>query len=155
MKSIVLVSTFIIYALLFPQCKPPAESASADVPLTETYWKLTEVYGKPLAADTSTFRTAHLIFRNEENRVEGNGSCNSISGTYTLSDNNRIVFSNMISTKMACPNLDVEAQFLNALQVVDGYRIKGDTLMLTKAETDVLAKLARSASPLPASPQGA
>lgn len=146
MKSIVLTSTLIIYALFSSQCKPPAESASANVPLTETYWKLAEVYGKPLSADTSAFRTAHLIFRNTENRVVGNGSCNSISGTYTLADKNGIVFSNMISTKMACPKLDVETQFLNALQAVDGYRIKGDTLMLTKSETDILAKLARSAN---------
>jgi len=111
-----------------------------DALLIETYWKLTEIMGKPVSGPAEGKREAHVILKKEKNRVQGQGGCNAFSGTYELTEPGRISFSPMASTKMACPNLDQETAFMSVLQKADGYIIKGDTLHLIKARMAPLAK---------------
>lgn len=111
-----------------------------DALLIETYWKLTEIMGKPVSGQADGKREAHVILKKEKNRVQGHGGCNAFSGTYELKDLGRISFSAMASTKMACPNLDQESAFMSVFQKADGYIIKGDTLQLIKARMAPLAK---------------
>lgn len=111
-----------------------------DALLIETYWKLTEIMGKPVSGPADGKREAHVILKKEKNRVQGHGGCNAFSGTYELKELGRISFSPMASTKMACPNLDQESAFMSVFQKADGYIIKGDTLQLIKARMAPLAK---------------
>lgn len=125
------------------------EDKNANKPLTETYWKLTELMGKPI---TATQNEPHLILKakminpaissNEKNgRVIGSGGCNRISGNYTLDKLDRIHFSQMVSTMMACASgMTVEREFLTVLGKVDSYMIHGDQLQLNKARMAPLAK---------------
>lgn len=108
----------------------------------EKYWKLIEVNGKEVAASESQVREPHFILKIENNRVNGNGSCNSFHGTYVIENGNRIKFSQMASTMMACLNMDTETQFMRALNTADSYTVKGDTLSLNRARMAPLARFA-------------
>jgi heat shock protein HslJ/uncharacterized lipoprotein NlpE involved in copper resistance len=102
----------------------------ADASITDTYWKLTELIGKPV--DTAVKRKEMFLqFEKETGKVTGSGGCNSVSGTYTTEANGRIILSKMISTRMACPAMQDESAFLQALSKVNTYIISGNKLQLT------------------------
>lgn len=124
---------------------PSAAPATVALPtdstgLKEKYWKLTELYGKPVKVDSTFMKEPHVIFKTAEDQVNGNGGCNGFGGKYELKSPNRIKVSNLISTQMACPALDVENNFTKALQAADNYYVKGDTLILNKARMAPLAR---------------
>jgi heat shock protein HslJ len=83
---------------------------------------------------------AHFIIQADSNRVIGHGGCNSFNGNCILSDGNKIRFSKLLSTKMACSNLDIENEFFKVLESADNYSLTGDTLSLNKSELAALAK---------------
>jgi heat shock protein HslJ len=67
-----------------------------------------------------------------------------MGGRYQL-DGDRIAFSEMISTKMACIEDDrmrQEARFVGALERADRYAISGDTLSLSAGD-QVIAKFVK------------
>lgn len=108
--------------------------------LTEKYWKLTELYGKKIEVKSTHNNEPHMILKTQESRVQGNGGCNSFFGSYKLEPGNRITFSGIGNTMMACPEMETESQFLKAIQAADSYILKGDTLILHKARMAPLAR---------------
>lgn len=110
-----------------------------DNAVVEKYWKLVELNGKPVQGPAEGEREVHLILKANGN-VQGNGGCNGFGGKYELQAGNRIKFSQVFSTKMACPNLDTENQFFEVLNTADNYTVVNDTLSLNKARMAPLAK---------------
>ncbi|HSF46449.1 MAG TPA: copper resistance protein NlpE N-terminal domain-containing protein, partial [Chitinophagaceae bacterium] len=102
--------------------KQTADTATlANAPITDTYWKLTELLGKPV--DTTIKRKPLFIQFDQAGKVTGSGGCNNISGTYTADPNGKLTLSKMISTRMACPAMQDESAFLQALSKVTTYII--------------------------------
>ena len=133
------ISLFTFSILLLSCSTTKKESKNQEI--TEKYWKLIEIRGEKVTADDFASKEPHLILKSTDNRVTGNGGCNSFFGTYELQANvNRISFSKMGSTKMACMKPTVEDAFLNVLATVDNYTVKNDTLQLNKARMAPLAK---------------
>ena len=98
-------------------------------------WELTEVNG--VAVQTPK---AHIEFDDKAKKFSGHGGCNRIAGGYTITDA-YITFSQVISTKMACADREVqkvETDFLKALNQVTGFEIKGDTLRLLRGDRPIL-----------------
>lgn len=114
--------------------------AGFDQEIKEKYWKLMELRGKKIPAPENGRREPHFILKANENRVVGNGGCNSIMGSYNLEDGNKIKFSKMASNMMACMEITYENEFLKVFEEVDSYSIKGDTLLLKSADMASLAK---------------
>lgn len=114
--------------------------AGTDTIITEKYWKLIELYGKPVQVDSVMKREPHFILHLTGNRVTGNGGCNQFFGEYELREGNLIRFSRLASTLMACPNLDEERSYMNALETADNYTLNSDTLLLNKARMTPLAR---------------
>ena len=110
--------------------------------ITEKYWKLIELNGKPFAKDETMGREPHIILKNEDRRVNANSGCNSIMGTYELEQGNRIKFSQMMSTMMACVNMEIETELKKALETTDNYTLSADGkyLSLNKARMAPLAR---------------
>lgn len=108
--------------------------------ILEKYWKLVELNGKAIAVDSTFIKEPHIIFKDNDNRIVGNGGCNNISGEFVVESINRISISKTISTRMACPRMDLEQEFLDVLQKVDNFNVNGDNLMLNKARMAPLAK---------------
>ena len=115
-------------------------SANPNSELTETYWKLTELMGTPVVMETGTKTEMHMILKKQDNQVLGNGGCNSFRGSYTLLEGNRLSFSQLVGTKMACINMEKELTFMEVLQKADNYSIQGKILSINKGRMAPLAK---------------
>jgi heat shock protein HslJ len=75
--------------------------------------------GKPDAMN------AHLRF--EKGQVTGRAGCNLISGKYTVSGN-ALTMETFLTTRITC--ISWESAFLNYLEAVKGFSIKGEALIL-------------------------
>ena len=107
--------------------------------LLEKRWKLTEIFGEAVTkenASNEAFMVLHVI----EKRVNGNLGCNSFFGSYELSGENRIKFSQVGSTMMMCQAMEVESKMKQALEQADSYYVQDNTLTLNRARMAPLAK---------------
>jgi copper homeostasis protein (lipoprotein) len=75
-------------------------------------WQLTELMGKQVDQEVGARRLPWMRFEMEGGRVYGFAGCNRFSGTFELTARNGIRFSRMAVTKMACPDMNVETEFL-------------------------------------------
>lgn len=107
--------------------------------ITGRYWKLIEIQGQAVA-EGSTQKEPYIQLNSDDQRVEASGGCNGMGGTYELSEPNRIKFSQLIGTMMACENMEVENGLRRALESADSYHLQGDTLQLFRARMAPLAK---------------
>ncbi|HJU68749.1 MAG TPA: META domain-containing protein [Gemmatimonadaceae bacterium] len=121
-----------------------AGSVSASSALQGPRWRLVELEGQPSLSGGGA-REPHLIFsRDSVDRVGGATGCNTMGGRYTA-EGDRIRFSDLFSTKMACveeERMRQETRFVGALGRVDRYAISGDTLTLSEGGT-VVAKFVK------------
>ncbi len=108
--------------------------------LTGRYWRLVELRGKKIEKAENQPKEVFLFFNVDGKSVQGNGGCNSINGGVELTEMNRIKFSRMASTLMACPNMEEEREFLQVLESADNYNLVGDILELNKARMAPLAR---------------
>ena len=122
------------------QAATPGSGSSAS--LTGTYWKLSELNGKPVGeAEEGKRREIYLTLTTKENRVSGNAGCNGFGGSYTLkADGFGLSFSQMMRTQMACDGLDIENEFISILEKADSYYIINNVLQLNRARMAPLAK---------------
>lgn len=110
---------------------PTTTSGGESDPLASTSWQLTGLgttdTQTPLVADS----TVTLEF-GTNGQVGGNAGCNSFGGSYTV-DGETIMFSELISTLMACADNNVmeqEQQYLAALNSADRFAVDGGQLMI-------------------------
>ena len=120
-------------------------SVTAGSALVGARWRLVELEGQPSLAGGGA-REPHLIFaRDSVDRVGGATGCNSMGGRYEA-DGERIRFSGLFSTKMACveeERMRQETRFVGVLERADRYSISGDTLTLSEGGT-VVAKFVKT-----------
>jgi len=81
-------------------------------------------------------RDAYLTFMPGEKRFNGNAGCNTMNGTYKI-EKSKIYFSEIITTKMSCPDISFETTFLQTLDKVNRFEVSGNTILL-KRDNDVL-----------------
>ena len=135
-----------IFCLSCAETKKSTSDKNTAIPispvtnLTETYWKLTELMGKPVPITPAEKKEIHITLRKEGNRVEGFGGCNGFGSTFVTRNNFNISFGTITSTMIACPELDLENELFNVLKTVDNYYIKGDTLSFSKAKMATMAR---------------
>jgi putative lipoprotein len=116
-----------------------ASGQTIDEPLENTYWKLTELGGAPVAL-AERQREPHFTLHRADRRVGGSGGCNGFAGEYELQGEG-LTFGRMASTMMACPaGMETETEFLAALQQASRARIEGQQLTLLDAAGSVLAR---------------
>lgn len=115
------------------------EALAGPAPLENTYWKLVSLRGAPVRL-VDKQREPHLILQPANRRVVGSDGCNRLVGGYTL-DGERLAFSKMAGTMMACPQgvMELELACLDTLPQVAGWRIEGQQLELLDAQGTVLA----------------
>jgi heat shock protein HslJ len=108
--------------------------------ITEKYWKLVELMGKEVVRDERMQKDPHIIFRTQDNRVNGYAGCNSFSGSYEVQGGYRLRISSVAMTQMACLDMTIETEFVRVLNTADSYLVKGDTLFLYRARMAPLAR---------------
>ncbi len=99
-------------------------------------WVLTEMKGVPVQLSGGN-RDAFIEFSPLDHRFVGNGGCNRISGNYSLARRD-IHFTEVISTKMSCPDISFETTFLELLNDVDGYEVEDSRMVLKDGRKTVL-----------------
>lgn len=92
-------------------------------------WQLVSIDGQ--AVDTAAFPQGvpTLDLAGEAGRVSGLAGCNRYSGPVEVGLS-QLVFGPLISTKMACPNLDTENRFLTVLRDTVTYKLLPGYLIL-------------------------
>jgi heat shock protein HslJ len=129
------------------QTTPPKPAGSK--PLEGTYWKATELAGKPTPVQDAK-RQAHLLFQSG-GRVSGSDGCNWITGSYTLKGN-VVTFGEVAGTMMACIDIgDLDRAFRDALKRATRLTIAGDRLELADA-TGILVAVFTAQAQTPPSP---
>jgi len=110
------------------------------VNLQDTKWILVELMGVPVDA-AKLQKKPFLLLQSAEKRAVGTAGCNNFNGSYELEEAiQRIRFSKMASTLMACEHMEVEAQFLELIETVDNYSLNGNSLTLNRARMAPLAR---------------
>ncbi|MGH9846718.1 MAG: META domain-containing protein, partial [Blastocatellia bacterium] len=105
------------------------QHTGSDASFENTYWKLMELNGNPVAV-VDNQREAHFRLDPKEKRVQGSGGCNQIGGSYEV-NGEQLRFSQMFTTKMACQQgMDTEQEFLKALGATTGFKLSGENLEL-------------------------
>lgn len=101
-------------AVLLTSCQATRHATSSS--MIEGEWNITYVYGEAVEA----LPIPYVGFNTQEKRVYGNSGCNRISGSYDFKGKKgQIELSQMLSTLMACPNMDLEQSILQALELVE------------------------------------
>ena len=122
-----------ILAITMCKCSPKlAPDASWDT----QHWVLVEMKGVPVQQSGGR-RDAYIGFQVADKRFSGNGGCNQINGSYRV-DKNEIRFTDVVSTKMSCNDIDFENVFLSLLSTIDRYELKGNDLALKKNKETLL-----------------
>jgi putative lipoprotein len=120
-----------------PTPSPPPQPRSTR-PLEKTYWKATELGGKPVPAAEST-REVYILLGGT-GRVGGSDGCNRVIGSYVLTGDG-IKFGALAGTQMACPNTaDTERGLRKALSEATRWSVAGDRLDLFDATGGRLAQ---------------
>lgn len=133
-KAFVLIA---VIAVLF-SCKTNQQTVM-DSSLESTKWILVEMMGKPVHTSQEG-KNIYLIVNKGENTITGYSGCNGFGGNYELTAGNRIAFSKMIGTMMACDDIGLETEFLKLMQTVDNYTVTDNRLQLNKAKMAPLLK---------------
>lgn len=126
---------FIIYAALVVGCSSKEAGQDVDVRLHDI-WALEFINGEEFSKDEQNINHPVIEIYLKEERLHGNAGCNTINGKVEV-DGNKIAFSNIITTEMACPGY-IEQRFLSAIQSVDGYKIEKLRLYLFEGEEERL-----------------
>ncbi|WP_086476936.1 MULTISPECIES: META domain-containing protein [Arenibacter] len=114
--------------------------------ITNTEWILTELEGEKVALDQAHDRNVRFTLNGEDNTFSGYFGCNSGFGSFTLAEGNRIRFSEMGVTRMACPDQTIdESQVLEVFKLADNYTFDGTTLRLNVGRRAPLAVFKKAA----------
>lgn len=91
---------------------------------------------------TGAMHSPTIAFDQGQNRVSGHGSCNRYTGGFTLTAPDKIAFSPMAATKMACPGLNVESRYFELLNKANKWSIKDGVLTLSQDSNALLTFVA-------------
>ena len=108
--------------------------------ITNKHWKLVELNGKKIPANTDFKKEPHFILNENEAKITGNGGCNNFMGSFTINTDNSIQISKLMSTKMACLSIDYEIDYLLFLEKTTHFNLMGDTLILSNKNLKIEAK---------------
>lgn len=153
MKSI----TLAIIALTIMSCNTGKKSNSDNSETTtdstnevasieNTKWVITTLEGKDTSGWEKDGQVIYFTLNPEGNRVNGYSGCNTFMGTYKIDQGNRISFSQMASTRMACPADDInESEILSIFENADNFTVSDGKLSLNKAKRAPLAVFKKGA----------
>ena len=126
-------SFVLVIAVLAFNCSP---KLSPDAGWGNQQWVVVEMKKVPVQQSGGR-RDAHITFDVNAKRFSGNGGCNQVNGNYSV-DKNEIRFTEVVSTKMSCNDIEFENAFLSTLGGVDRYEVNGSDLLLKKKKETLL-----------------
>src|SRR5690554_3973304 len=96
--------------------------------ITSDFWVLETLKGETIVHPDDP---REIGFRLEAGKVSGFAGCNNFMGSYTITEGNKMEFSSMAATKMACFTTTFDEQiFIRAFDKIDAYSFNNDKLEL-------------------------
>jgi putative lipoprotein len=95
-------------------------------------WVLVRLGDQPVVPEQGK-PEPYIVLQANQKEVVGHGGCNRLSGGYTLKGET-LEFGEMTTTRMACPEIQAEHAFLNALESVTRWRLMDNQLVLLDKE---------------------
>lgn len=137
MKKVLFATALAITALA---CNTTKRMVAGEEPLIYgKEWKLTTLNGN--AIDTVKYKTIPtLLLDKKEQRVSGHAGCNRLMGGFKVSGVDNIKLSQLASTLMACPDMELEGNYMKALQEVDKFSVTSDNTLLLLKGSKVVAR---------------
>jgi heat shock protein HslJ len=120
-----------------PQTTTTAVNSASDL-LIGSKWKLIELHGQAVVRSAQSKEDAYIRLT-REGVMSAYTGCNNMTGSYQVHKGFGIKFSNIASTRMACPDMKTEQILNQVLQAADNYTIKGKRLTLGKTGQKPLA----------------
>lgn len=113
-------------------CCACRKSAKNSKPLVGTEWHLVKMMESDASYEQGTFNITFVQGEtDEQGTIKGNGACNRIiGGEFVVGKKGDLSIKQLGSTRMACPQLDLEIKFFELLRSTTHYEIDGDVLML-------------------------
>ena len=106
-------------------------AAQPGPPLEGTYWRATELAGKPTPTEESE-RQPHLVFQ-FSGRISGADGCNTVTGSYQVKAD-AVSFAQLAGTQAACLNRsEIERAFREALRTAARMVVTGNRLEIFNA----------------------
>jgi heat shock protein HslJ len=110
-------------------------SKEASAPLMGTTWKITKLEGVQ-TLPTSGKGDIFVLFQEDAKTLRGFAGCNNFSGLYQTDQTAKTIsISGLMTTKMACPLLKFEYDYLGKLEKATRYEIVGKKLWLYQEQT--------------------
>lgn len=135
----ILFATLILYSCGTTQHSNMETNNATESSITETFWVLETFDGEKVISSQIDSEIGFTL-NAAENQVTGFSGCNRFFGSYTLDTENKIKFSGLGATKMACPDSDFdENEFLKMFSEVNKYKFVGDRLELLAQDKTPLA----------------
>jgi len=128
-----LATVIIIFLMLSCSSK---ETGKIDVLRLHDIWALESIKKEKIELNENIKNLPMIEIYVEDERVYGNTSCNSFNGKVYI-EGNKISFSDIIATEMACPG-NLEERFLTAIESIDNYKIEKMRLFLFKEEAETM-----------------
>lgn len=108
--------------------------------LLDTYWKLTRLQNQPVIVVDGQREPSLTLASGNDPSVSGSDGCNRMIGSFQLKAN-KLKFSKMASTMMACPaGMDTAQRYHSTLEQVQYWRIHGQYLELSDRDGQLLAR---------------
>ena len=111
--------------------------ARKPMQVSGTKWGLIEMNGAVVDRQNGMSPDRLTLTLGEDGRVAGMGDCNRYFGPYTL-NNGKIDISSIGSTRMMCPNQQLETEFFRMLENAASCKIDGDFLILSDGENRII-----------------
>jgi heat shock protein HslJ len=144
MKQVLFYTAIILISCGIGSCKSNQQSAypksvknnttAVATELTDKYWKLTEVLGRPV-----TQSEAYILLKTD-GTISGSLGCNAFNGNYTNTQPSRIRFFNVVNTLKMCIDMRIEDDLKQVLEQADSYHLNGNQLILNRARMSPLAR---------------
>lgn len=117
-----------------------SNNEDAGQSIVDAYWVLDELEGEKIEGIEHQNKDVGFQLNEEENQISGFSGCNNFNGTYVLEADKYITFSEMASTRMACPHSDFDENgFLRVFGAVTQFDIEGKQLKLKNEDGETLA----------------
>jgi heat shock protein HslJ len=131
-----LLFIFSVVTLVFTSgCTSTSFQIHSPAGLENTMWVLDTLNGSKIITETGKEIT--LLFDSNTKKFSGFGGCNSYSGA-VKKELDKLTFSAVGSTKMACDDMKNETSYFSELPKTDKYDTKNNLLYLYKKGTMVM-----------------
>lgn len=115
-----------VAALLAGCCACRTYQKRTRRPLVATEWQLIRLGGKSIRPEAGSFTVVFAA----DGTLSGSGACNRLTAHFEATDSRALKIGPVAATRMTCPDLALEREFVAALESATHYDMDGPMLML-------------------------